>query len=511
MAQRESKRQRLADEDVQNLQENNIKSEMKVVKSLLNWCFENTKIHKLKGKGSDSKKDNLLHWACEEGHLEIVEHLLEEIKNRFGDINCLGFDDETPLHKATKNGQKEVVKFLVDKAANLEAKNAQDLMPIHLLTEPVENAVEIVNIFIEKGADLNCRNSNDDTPLHLVLQNAMNSKYVKVEEKCLEIAKVLIENGANIDAINDTNETPLHIVSDRADNVKNTNWFQVKVTKLLLEKGANTTLKDNYNSRTPLHIALQTSNIEVAKLLISSKDADLNLVDGFEETPLQCAIRNNDLEMAKILHAKGAWSKKHLGEHFYEAAANGQLELVELLISFKYGDTLVNCQYFGNTNTPLHIAVKNCENVSTGHCDVVKYLLENGALVNLKNENDKNRPLHYAKCKEVAELLLKNGAQTDCKNKKGQTPKETSIENKAFDVTEIIIKYETRAEEKARLAEENSCDICFEPRNGTFAFLPCGHAKTCENCCQDILQNANQNPLCPTCRQPVTTYQKIFI
>ena len=76
MTQRESKRQRLADEDVQNLQENNFKSEMKVVKSLLNWCFENTKIHKLKGKGSDSKKDNLLHWACEEGHLQIVEHLL---------------------------------------------------------------------------------------------------------------------------------------------------------------------------------------------------------------------------------------------------------------------------------------------------------------------------------------------------------------------------------------------------------------------------------------------------
>ena len=195
--------------------------------------------------------------------MQIVEHLLEEIKNRFGDINCLGSNDETPLHKATKNGQKEVVKFLLDKGANLEAKNAQDLMPIHLLTEPVENSVEIVNIFVEKGADLNCRNSNNETPLHLVLQNAMNSKYVKVEEKCLEIAKVLIENGANIDAINDTNETPLHIVSDRADNVKNTNWFQVKITKLLLEKGADTNLKDNYNSRTPLHIALQTSNVEV--------------------------------------------------------------------------------------------------------------------------------------------------------------------------------------------------------------------------------------------------------
>ena len=129
-------------------------------------------------------------------------------------------------------------------------------MPIHVLTKPVQNSVEILKIFVEKGANLDSKTSEDETPLHLVLQNAMNSKYVKVEENCLEMAKILIDHGANIDAINDTNETPLHIVSERKDR----NWFQVKITKLLIEKGANTKLKDDYNSRIPLHIALQTGH-----------------------------------------------------------------------------------------------------------------------------------------------------------------------------------------------------------------------------------------------------------
>ena len=235
------------------------------------------------------------------------------------------------------------------------------------------------------------------------------------------------------------------------------------------------------------------------------------MVDGFGETPFQCAIRNNDIEIAKFLVARGVTSL-NLGEQFCLAVANGQLEMCKLLISLKeHPSELINCHQLSDGNFPLHLATKNCEKKSSGHIEVVKFLIENGAQVEVTNE-EKNMPLHYAKFKEVAEVLLKNGAEKYCcwTNKKGQTPKDTSIENKAFDVTEIIIKYETRAEDKAKLAEENCCNICFEPKNGTFAFLPCGHAKTCEKCCQNILETADQNPLCPTCRQPVTTYQKIF-
>ena len=56
----------------------------------------------------------------------------------------------------------------------------------------------------------------------------------------------------------------------------------------------------------------------------------------------------------------------------------------------------------------------------------------------------------------------------------------------------------------------DDCIICFNPKNGIFAFIPCGHAMTCENCSRNITESSDKAE-CPTCRQPVTIYQKIFM
>ena len=35
--------------------------------------------------------------------------------------------------------------------------------------------------------------------------------------------------------------------------------------------------------------------------------------------------------------------------------------------------------------------------------------------------------------------------------------------------------------------EGKTCVVCYEERNGTFVLQPCGHAKTCEECCMKIV------------------------
>ena len=52
-----------------------------------------------------------------------------------------------------------------------------------------------------------------------------------------------------------------------------------------------------------------------------------------------------------------------------------------------------------------------------------------------------------------------------------------------------------------------TCVICFGDRNGIFAFIPCGHAKTCQKCCTKIIEELRK---CPLCRCNVSKYQKIF-
>ena len=142
-------------------------------------------------------------------------------------------------------------------------------------------------------------------------------------------------------------------------------------------------------------------------------------------------------------------------------------------------------------NTPLINAIQNIKKDS-GHLDIVKMLLEKGASPNIADD-EKNVPLHFAKSTELAELLLNNGAKTDFKNDKGQTPKDLAFQNKLQDVNEMIIQHETRAVDK----ELNNCNICFNPKNGIFVFLPCGQW-TCQNL-RKLLQK--YSPFAPSRKQ----------
>ena len=53
-------------ENAQNLQEDNYNLEF--VKHLLDWCYENEIINKIPKNGDQTNRDNLLHWACQNGH-----------------------------------------------------------------------------------------------------------------------------------------------------------------------------------------------------------------------------------------------------------------------------------------------------------------------------------------------------------------------------------------------------------------------------------------------------------
>lgn len=68
--------------------------------------------------------------------------------------------------------------------------------------------------------------------------------------------------------------------------------------------------------------------------------------------------------------------------------------------------------------TPLHLAALHC------HTNIVAFLLEEGAKVNLKTR-DGATPLHLAAqegCTEVADLLLRGGAKINLRDDQHRTP-----------------------------------------------------------------------------------------
>ena len=113
------------------------------------------------------------------------------------DINKMDEFEGTPLHIASKNGNKELVELFISKGANIDVE--LDLFrstPLHYAASYGQK--EIVKLLINYGAEITKKDFEDDTPLHLA---------VKYGSK--EIVEYLLSKGADLEDKNKYGKTPL--------------------------------------------------------------------------------------------------------------------------------------------------------------------------------------------------------------------------------------------------------------------------------------------------------------
>ena len=87
--------------------------------------------------------------------------------------------------------------------------------------------------------------------------------------------------------------------------------------------------------------------------------------------------------------------------------------------------------------TPLHLTARK------GYRDVAEILLNNGADIK-KQDNQGMTPLHYSALKghlEVADILLLMGADIDKQNNDGITPLHLAAQNGHLKLAEILRKF----------------------------------------------------------------------
>lgn len=208
--------------------------------------------------------------AATDGDVETIKRYLEQGGNANAKVGR-----EILLHQAVRNQNNKMVKLLISKGADINAKNAYRYTPLYLAVE--KNNKKIVELLIAKGADVNSENRYDGiTPLHLAVDK--NNK---------EMVELLIAKGADINAKNKYGDTALYGANK-------------EVTELLIAKGANINATNNYGD-TLLHYASK----EVAELLIA-KGLNINATNNDGDTPLHLAAKNDKTEVIELLIAKGA-------------------------------------------------------------------------------------------------------------------------------------------------------------------------------------------------------------
>jgi ankyrin repeat protein len=123
-----------------------------------------------------------------------------------------------------------------------------------------------------------------------------------------------------------------------------------------------------------------------------------------------------------------------------KAAKKGDVDRVNQLLSSD--PALINARD-SDGSTPVHCAVWK------GHLPVVAALLEAGADVNAKNQNEHwgTTPLHaaaHANQTAIAQLLIDHGAKVNAKDLGGRTPLFHTTFHKAKGVAKLLEKHDAK-------------------------------------------------------------------
>ena len=240
-----------------------------------------------------SKKDGdgrtPLHWAAAEGHKEVVEFLLE---NK-ADVQAKDNDGQTPYQLAAfdkgvaellkEHGGRKTTSAKDHDPAIFDAASDGDLAKVK---ELVEDDPDIVFFKSDVGA------KTLTTPLAFA---AINNH--------LDVAKYLLDHKADPNAKDVDNQTPL---------IGAVCYDHKEMVELLLSSGANINAvdtnaaldKDTAHGRTALHYAAFSGFKNIVQVLLDH-NADINIEDRNRETPLGLAKINGHKDVVELLHQYG--------------------------------------------------------------------------------------------------------------------------------------------------------------------------------------------------------------
>lgn len=151
----------------------------------------------------------------------------DEVKRLIGagkkvNVKNLNYDGNFPLHYAVEQGNLEIVDLLLNAGARISVKNYEKRTPLMMIDE--DATVQLVNRLLGFGAAINAADKEKNTALMLAAGDASE-----------EVVRVLIQNGANVNLQNKKGRTALMQAAEQG-NLEN--------VRALLEAGADISLKD---------------------------------------------------------------------------------------------------------------------------------------------------------------------------------------------------------------------------------------------------------------------------
>lgn len=357
--------------------------------------------------------------------IKIAELLIDKGADKEVIANTHGNDEGTPLMYASMIGDIEMVKLLLSKGANVNAKNANSETPLMFITNeknglPIYNKVKIIELLLAKGAYPNQKDYWGVTALKMAEETsqtdvlkALRGQKVSVKaqtaiktdmegitlpansmlrlaimEGNIDGVKEAIKNGEDINVHTDILGSPLAGACSRFCAKNN-----YEIVELLIANGADVnypvTTYEGYNG------ALGFATWRAGELYKQSK----------ENRDYKEFIKIMELLLKKGAKPDGVNYNEDLMTPLMVAAFTGCLESLQLLL--EYGATVKDPR----SGAPS-LMIWATRGGTAEHTEIVRLLISKGANVHVKYEGE--TPLSQAKALKLTpmiNLLQKAGAK----------------------------------------------------------------------------------------------------
>lgn len=248
------------------------------------------------------------------GLTENVKCLLHLRKASAKDITIFG---TTLLHSASKSGNMELVRLLIQEGADVNAQDEDGESPLHGALARSNN-YNIARILIENGADLSIRAVDGKTPLHNIFNNTISQVLMKddwlekivpdseamsithfLEWSSISSPEILqrghLYDDADLLSADILGRTCLHFAACRGN--------LGVLSYLIKEVSAEDVNKKDVEGRSPLHYAVQTSRAAEVIEILMGKGCNIYATDENGRTALHWAARWNNFNAVKKLMA----------------------------------------------------------------------------------------------------------------------------------------------------------------------------------------------------------------
>lgn len=351
----------------------------------------------------------------------------------------------TALMIAASWNNHDMVRFLLDKGANIDFPDAQGNTALMHAARQSEDPSEkysasaALKLLLDRGAKVEARNQKGETALFLALGRYWN-------------VRLLLKYGARVDVRDQTGATPLiRAAETRSDTMSP-----------LLEAGAEINEQDNQGETALMKVV--KANFPDRVQILLGYGADLNVTDKNGENAVQLATNRVRPEFFRAFLRSVKLSEPHVillkksyrSFHLLQAATSGNAQWVKKLLEQKVDVVDVNARD-AEGKTALWWAASQRQDEDSGankksksrfkpdYLSVVRLLLEKGANPGLRSEEEYDhwptplmRAMHSL---PIVQLLIKGGANIHERNDTGETALMLSAWHQNLDVFRFLAQH----------------------------------------------------------------------